>query len=65
MCTPKTMASQDGSKLSEEDKELLRKSGLSDALKETIKEKLERGELDEVDHNIFEENLKKTVKKRD
>jgi len=43
--------------------ELLDKSDLSPALKETIKAKLERGELDEIDHDIFEQNLRKIVKK--
>lgn len=47
------------------DAELLHKSGLSPALKHTIAAKLERGELDEIDHDVFEENLKKVVKKAD
>jgi len=51
--------------LDETDLALLEQSGFSPSLKRTIQEKLERGELDEVDHNIFEENLKKAVKKRD
>lgn len=44
--------------------ELLRKSDLAPALKRTIAEKIERGELDEVDVKVFEENLRKVLKKR-
>lgn len=51
--------------LSAKDAELLEHSGLSPALKRAIKEKLERGELDEMDHDVFEENMRKTVKKDD
>ena len=45
--------------------ELLNASDLSPALKRTIKAKLDRGELDEVDPKVFEKNLRKVVKKDD
>ncbi len=31
----------------------------------TIKAKLDRGELDEIDADVFKENLRKTVKNKD
>ena len=40
-------------------------TGLSPALQRTIKAKIDRGELDEIDHDVFEENLRKVVKNDD
>lgn len=40
-------------------------TGLSPALQRTIKEKLDRGELDEVDMAAFEKNLRKLAQKTD
>ena len=44
--------------------ELLNASDLSPALKRTIQDKLDRGELDEVDAGLFKDNLRKTLKNK-
>jgi hypothetical protein len=60
-----TMTKKNEGHLTEEDAKLIQKSGLSENLKHTIQKKLEAGELDEVDRNVFEENLRKASKKSD
>lgn len=40
-------------------------TGLSPALQRTIKAKIDNGELDEIDHDVFEENLRKVIKNND
>ncbi len=60
----KTMRNDDESDMPMSDAELLRRSDLSPALERTIAAKLERGELDEVDADVFRKNMRKTLEKR-